>query len=187
MTTLDSMLRKLAPLNVYDLSETSCVYAELAAYAEALDAHRANLDEALRECFISSAESYGLDSREEVIGDIRENYTAAERRQMLISRRCVSDNDFTPAAFDRLIKGLGAESCTMNEMPSDCMISVTLNGVLDTVDEAWITNQIRLLMPAHLAVFVYLGGLTFLEIDSANVTFAVYDNADYTWAQLENR
>ena len=187
MTSLDSMLRKLAPLNVYDLSETSCVYAELAAYAEALDAYRANLDETLRECFISSAESYGLDLREEIIGSVRENYTTAERRQMLISRKCIGDNDFTPAAFDGLIRGLGAQSCTMNEMPSDYMITITLKGVLETVDETWIINQIKLLMPAHLAVFVYAGGLTFLEIDSANVTFAVYDNADYTWAQLENR
>lgn len=187
MTSLESMIRKLAPLNIYDLSDTSCVYAELAAYAEALDAHRANLDEALRECFISSAESYGLTAREKIIGNERESYSTAERRQMLISRKCICDNDFTPAAFDRLIKGLGAESYTMTEMPSDFILTITLNGVFETVDEAWIENQIKLLMPAHLGVFVYLGGLTFLEIDSANVTYAVFDNADYTWTQLENR
>ena len=186
MTTLQSFIKKLSPLNIYDISEGTNIFAELSAYSYALDRHRSNMDDTLRECFISTAESYGIETREKVFGNIRSDYTLAQRREMLRLRRGFGNSDFTLNGFDKFITSLGVDSYSLLEMCSSFEISVTMYNTFNSTDEKWIENQIKLIMPAHLTTYVYYGGPTFAEIDSADSSYSDFDVQNKTWAQIEN-
>ena len=64
MTSLESMINKLKPLGVYNLNSDSLVYAELSAFAVGIDILRDELDELLREAFVKTAESFGIENLE---------------------------------------------------------------------------------------------------------------------------
>ena len=186
MTSLQSFVKKLSPLSVYDISEGTNIIAELSSYAYALDRHRSNMENALRECFISTAESYGIETREKVFGNIRGDYTLSQRREMLRLRRGFGNSDFTVEGFDKFMRSLGVESYSLLEMSSRNEVSVTVNNTFNSTDAKWIENQIKLIMPAHLTTRVYYGGRTFSQIDSADSSCAEFDAQNKTWAQIDN-
>ena len=186
MTTLQSFVKKLNPLGIYDIQEGSNIYAELSAYAYALDRHRDNMEAVLRECFISTAEGYGIEIREKVFGNVRENYTPEQRREMLKLRRGLGNGDYTLEGFDRFMRSLGADSYNLHEMNLSYEVSVTINNSFNSTDAKWAENQIKLIMPAHLITHVYYGGALFSQIDSANMTYADFDSQNSTWTQLDN-
>lgn len=186
MTALQSITKKLNPIAVYDIREGTNIFAELSAYAYALDKHRDNMETVLRECFISTAESYGIEIREKVFGNIRRDYTKEQRREMLRLRRGFGESDFTPAGFDKFMRSLGVGSYNLLEMSGTDEVSVTLNNTFNSTDTKWIENQINQIMPAHLIVYVYYGGPTFFEIDSADLTYAEFDSNNKTWTQIDN-
>ncbi len=186
MTALQSMISKLEPLGVYNLEEGSNIYNELCAYAAALDVHRENIDTALRESFISTSESYGILSREKVIGDSRDSYTLAERRNMLILRKCLSERDFTVAAFAEFMESFGVNSYRITEIPSQYSITVKIEGSYSAKDAAWIRNQIALVLPAHLNAYIYFGGIAWAQLDAYEDTFSEIDALDRTWQTFDN-
>lgn len=186
VTALQSLSKKLAPLNIYDIREGTNIFAELSAYAYAINKHRQNTQIALRECFISTAESYGIEMREKVFGNPREDYTLSQRREMLKLRRGLGDSDFTLAGFDKFMNSLGAGSYNLLEMYSTYEAAVTMFNTFSNTDAEWIENQINLFLPAHIIVYVYYGGPTFSEIDTADLTYSAFDTNDKTWRQIEN-
>lgn len=186
VTTIESFIKKLEPLGVYDISEGTNICAELSAYAEALDKHRENMDEALRECFISTAEGYGIEIREKVFGQLRERYTNSKRREMLSLRRSLGENDFTRAGLDRFMASLGVDSYSLQELYGTYTIIVTISNTFTDTEAKWIEKQIKEIMPAHLITLVYYGGSTFSEIDAENLTYSAFDNRNSTWAEIDN-
>lgn len=186
VTTLESFFKKLEPLGIYNISEGTNIFAELSAYAEALDRHRDNMDTVLRECFISTSESYGLEIREKVFGQLRGSYTDSKRREMLSLRWGLGDGDYTRAGLDRFMASLGVESYSLQELYGTYTIVVTISNTFTDAEAKWIEIQIKQFMPAHLTVNVYYGGPTFSEIDADNLTFSAFDNQNRTWAEIDN-
>lgn len=187
MKALESMIKKLTPLGLYDTRTTSNVYAELAAYASVLDDHRDMLDEALRECFVSTAETYGLDTKERVVGDVRSDVDIKERRAMLSTRASLGEADYNLSGFERFMKSFGVHDYTVSESPLTHSITVTFTGDYQSNTESWIINQIKLILPAHLNMYVYAGGRDWNTIDSSNYLYLTFDGWDYTWAQLNTQ
>lgn len=186
MTSFESITSKLAPTGIYNINKGSNVYNEISAYCEALDNHRKNIDEALKECFISSAEGYGLDNREEVIGSLRTDYSIDDRRNMLILRRTMGENDFTLAGFERFLTSIGVYDYRIEEIYELNEIVINIFGSYSPADEAWITNQINLMVPAHLICDVYLGGVKWNTLDVQNYTFKELDSNNYTWTEFNS-
>ena len=184
MRALESMIKKLRPLEIYDTKTTGHIYAELAAYAAALDYYRDLLDEALCECFISTAKGFGLETREKVIGDVRRDCSTAQRRSMLSTRASLGETDYTLSGFDRFMKSFGVQDYTLSESPTAQSVTVTIMGDYSRNTESWIINQIELILPAHLDMYVYSGGRDWQAIDTANEQYATFDSYDYTWEQL---
>ena len=147
VTAFRSLSKKLAPLNIYDMSEGTNIFAEISAYAYAIDKHRQNTQVVLRECFISTAESYGIETREKVFGNLREDYTLSQRREMLKLRRGFGDSDFTLAGFDKFMNSLGAGSCSLQEMYRTYEAAVTMFNTFSDTDAQWIENQIEKFLP----------------------------------------
>ena len=186
VTALQSLSQKLTPLNIFDISEGTNIFAELSAYAYAIDRHRQNTQIVLRECFISTAESYGIEMREKVFGNLRVDYTLSQRREMLKLRRGFGDGDFTLAGFDEFMTSLGVGSYNLLEMFSTYEAVVTMYNTFSSTDAEWIENQIEQFLPAHILVHIYYGGPLFSEIDAEDLTYSAFDTNDKTWLQIEN-
>lgn len=184
--TLDSMIKKLSPLEVYDLSESSTVYAELAAFSVGLDAMRNTLSELLKEGFISTAEDFGIDNEEKLSGVVRNELPLEERRRMLIERRSLSVNDFTRKGLEKILSFMGVEGEIL-EYPTVQRICLDLRGgEYDDARKEWILSQAKELLPAHLEQDVVFSGFTWADSDDNGLSFAYMDGRDYTWLYIDS-
>ncbi len=184
MTALESLTDKLSPLGIYNLSGDTNIMNELKAYACALDKHRENIDTLLRECFISSAESYGITLREKLVGEIKSFYPLGKRREMLIIRNSFSENDFTIDGLKKFIKSLGVTDYTISENYAMNVISVCVGGSYSDAEAKWIKKQIEDILPAHLEAYVYYGGKTWRQFELQDKTFAQLDALDLRWQDI---
>lgn len=184
MTSLVSMIKKLEPLGVYNMQSGFIIRCELQAYAAALDEHRNNIEKTLEECFINTADDYGIELREKMIGSLRSNYSLNKRREMLLMRNSFGENDFTADALGNFIRSLGVNEYDIVENPSGNIISVTLGGSFSDVETAWIIRQIKNFLPAHLESYVYPAGKTWHQFQLSDKTFLQLDTDDLTWSQI---
>ena len=83
MTGYQSMVSKLAPLRLYNITEHSEIGVELSVIAEEIDAFYEYMDEVLREMFIATAQSWGISEREKFICKEKSNLTLEKRRELL--------------------------------------------------------------------------------------------------------
>ena len=152
MSSLTSIKKKLRPLNLYNLNDNNIINAELSAYAIALDMINSKIAELERECFISTAESYGLDLREKLFGYVRDNLEASKRRDMLIYRGSITSNDFTKKKLEEALMASGMEA-TITEDFENNEITVNCTNIFDTLKtEAEAQTAAEEFMPAHLDV-----------------------------------
>lgn len=184
MTSLQSMVRKLTPLGIYNLSDGTNIKNELAAYACALDVHRENIDKALRECFISTAIDYGIETREKVVGDIKSFYPLSKRREMLQIRKSFTEKDFTLSSIGRFINGLGVSDYNISENPANNVIGICIGGSYSDSESRWIKKQIEEILPSHLDAFVYFGGKTWYQFEQQDKTFSELDLLDLKWKDI---
>lgn len=185
MMSFESMIKKLSPLKVYDLSEGSVIYAELAAFSAGLDILRESLDEMLKEGFIGTAESYGIENTERLVGNVRDDLDLNKRREMLVKRLSLCANDFTPAAFKQMLVLMGVEG-EVCEYPFLQRISLDLSeGEYTQAQREWIVSQAKALLPAHLEWDVVFGGFSWADADSAGNTFHELDAKGYTWETID--
>ena len=102
MTAFDSMAEKLKATGLYDISEGTFLYAEIAAYAAGIEIYCEILDELLREHFIATAESYGLEMYEKMLSVCNIDKSLEGRRNSIISAMSVTNSDFTKSGFEKL-------------------------------------------------------------------------------------
>lgn len=150
MNSLISIKKKLRPLNLYNLNDDNIINAELFAYAVALDMINLKLLELERECFISTAESYGLNLREKLFGYVRNNLEVSKRRDMLIYRGAITSNDFTKKKLEEALMASGIKA-TITENFEDNKITINCTDIFDTVKtEAEAQAAAEEFIPAHL-------------------------------------
>lgn len=185
MRSLESMIKKLLPLSVYNLKEGSINYAELSAFSEGLDLLRDTLDELLRESFINTAETWGIENLERLSGSARDDLPLIKRREMLTERLSLSTADFTPKGFEKMLRLLGVEG-EIEEYPEDMRIVINLSGhELATAQREWVVYQAEALLPAHLNFDVVFSGFNWKISDALNNTFGAMDNKGYCWKEID--
>ncbi len=185
MRSLESMIKKLLPLSVYNLKEGSINYAELSAFSEGLDLLRDTLDELLRESFINTAETWGIENLERLSGSVRDDLPLIKRREMLTERLSLSTADFTPKGFEKMLRLLGVEG-EIEEYPEDMRIVINLSGhELATAQREWVVYQAEALLPAHLNFDVVFSGFNWKISDALNNTFGAMDNKGYCWKEID--
>lgn len=124
--SLESMLDKLAPIGLYNTGEGSALEKELSVYSAALDEAFSLLDELERECYISTAEDYGLSEREKVSDRERSDLETEVRRDRLMRAESNVLAYCTPEGFSEFVRMLGAQSFTVTENPSQRTLTVTI-------------------------------------------------------------
>lgn len=186
MTAVESMIKKMSALKIYDISEDSEIYRELCCYSVALDEHRQMLQEVLDECFIATAVDYGITNRESISGNVKSEYSIEKRREMLHLRSSIGDNDFTLQGFDRIMKCLGVSDYQITERYNFFEIYIHIKGDYSKVERKWIEKEINKILPAHIKGFIYFQGMSWKEIDNKNLTFSEMDEKDYKWSYINN-
>lgn len=154
MDALTSIKNKLSNLGLYSLNSGDTVTAEIYAYAEGLDILYSLLSELEKECFVSTAESYGLTNRENIFKYSRGALNTDARRKMLISALSISNNSFNKAGIENalLLTGIVA---TITESPSTNSVTVNCSQIIDdTITQSQIESNVRRFIPPHLSYTV---------------------------------
>ena len=185
MNPLASMKKKLEPLGVYTLESGSLVDAELEVYASEFTRALEFLAELQRELFIRTAQSYGLDLREQAFGPKRDYLEEDARREMLLYRGAVTVNDFRKADIEKAMIACGLEASLYEPMDGQTLY-FNCTGLIDefhTQEE--VEAAAEEFLPAHLAAEFDLRILTWDYIDGLDLTFDGMDTKDLTWDQID--
>ena len=154
MSVISDLIKKLQPLNLYSLSKTSNVYFELSVYASELENINSSIDELLKECFVQTAESYGVDNIESIYMSPNINVDIVTRRKRILNRLKINDSDYTVEGIKNAIKSFGGENFEILEYPSENKITINVNDSLSDTHREFIKSEIEKIMPAHNTLIV---------------------------------
>lgn len=187
MNIIDSMKEKLSVFSIYDLDkQNSLVLAELNAYKKGLDLIKESLDELERECFLSTAQGFGLDLREKVFTSKKDDLTFDERREMLKYRYSITSNDFNKNSIEKALIATGIR-CYIIENPSSQSIYINCLERFDTtLSQEEIQKSAEKFLPAHSTYTFDFRPLQWSQIEDKDLTFQEMDNADLTWSEIDN-
>lgn len=185
MNVLTQLKSRLKPLGLYNLSSESIINAELSAYAVGLEFLNDKFAELERECFISTAQSFGLDLREKLFGYLKSDLDTSERRERLLYKSKITSNDYTKAKIEEAARSCGIEGYIIEnnggyEFDFNC--SDTFSSVEErksAVDEA------TEFLPAHLRCNFDFRDLSWDKIDENDYTFNQMDSEDLTWNEID--
>lgn len=149
MTSYESMTQKLAPLGLYRLTPGTQTDLELRVYADELDRLFGRLDEMTRECFIATAQDWGITQRERFFGKEKTGLSLEVRRELLLTAERETGSDPTPEGCGDFLRSCGAEDFEINESPSLAKITVTIRGISDGGAQKLIKNRMEAYIPAH--------------------------------------
>ena len=125
--------------------ETSADWEVIAA-ARGIDALEAAIDDFFADCFVSTAETEALDCWDKLFWGGVTGARDDRRRAMTAARLSVSPEDFTAAAYDKILTAAGIQG-KITENADGLLVTVTAyNGV--TAAQA--KQVLALLLPAHL-------------------------------------
>lgn len=186
MSSLNSMKQKLRPLGFYDLNDDTLISAELSAYAVALDEISATLDEIERECFVSTAESYGLGMRERMLGPEQTNKSVEKRRKQLLYRSAITANDFTKSSLEKALAASGIIGSIV-EYPSQNSVHINCSGLVsDSLEKSEAQSMVEEFLPAHLECIFNFSTLQWDSIDAKENTFDEMEARNLTWDEIDN-
>ncbi len=154
MDSFTSMKSKLLPLGLYSLENDSVVCSELRAYSEGLDSLFEDIDILLRESFLQTAESYGIEEREKQIGRPRPDLTTAQRRARLTALESNAISACTPANLLAYIRALGLSDVSLAEVPSHSHLTVHVRDALTDGEKSSVKEKILSAAPAGIVTSV---------------------------------
>lgn len=153
MDSLTSMKSKLEKTGIYKFDGGSNVEKELKAYAIEIDRLFEQLAVLQRECFIDTAQSYGILLRENFLGFDRSYLELDERRKILKACEQMSGS-CTVGAFGLMLESYGIENYKFEENPTNNSLKVYVYDEVDEESKALIVSQVKEDFPLHLNVEV---------------------------------
>ncbi len=151
MSEFDGMKRVLEDAGLYNIVPARIVYAELKAYAEGLDLYFDEAEELIRECFISTAESFGLTLREELVQRLNLLSTLAGRRLALINALSISAKDGTPEGIVKLAESFNVQGSFTYDTAQN-KLTFTCSSTVSQDNKSLMQEQMKKFAPAW-AVF----------------------------------
>lgn len=154
MSVISDLIKKLQPLNLYSLSKSSNVYFELSVYASELELLKSSISELLKECFVQTAESYGIDNIESIYMSPDINSDINTRRERIIGRLKINDSYYTVNDIKQAIKCFGAENFDVLEYPTENKLEINVHDSLSDTQTEFIKSEIEKIVPAHNTFYV---------------------------------
>jgi hypothetical protein len=183
MNVLDSMIKKLTPLGIYEFGNTM-VKKELEVYAQELQSIRDDLDTIHSETFIQTAQLYGLTEREKIYSKSSPELPLQTRRTMLLKRYATNEKGASLSAISDYAASLGATVTVTEYIPYTLVVVDVVGSVFTEEMQDFIKEQMISIMPAHLLVEVYFNGAQWSEINSASSTWAQWDAQNRSWQDI---
>ena len=146
MSEFDTMSRILSDTGLYSIEQGSVIYAELMAYAEGLDIYFGEAEELLRECFVGTAESYGLSLREQLFHRINFGIQTAARRSRLLAALSVGQKDFNTEGMQKICDAFGVSGSFTFDI-SEMKITFECTNNMTEYQRIRLEDQMRVLMP----------------------------------------
>lgn len=143
-----AMHNALLATGIYEITESTRLYAELKAYDAGLQMLHDQLDELLQEALIPTAVSYGLEEKELLFGLNFSSCTEEERRELLCMRGAIDVNSFSKAAFLNILESGGIEA-EVTESPSTQQIAVQILSVKGNQTQQDTQKAVSDYIPAH--------------------------------------
>lgn len=144
MTAFESLYNKLSALGIYDLQEGTKKYAELMAYAEGLELIYEELDTLLKECFVSTAEDFGLNNYEDMMAVCNMDQSLSGRRNSIMSTLQITNSDSRMKDFDKIC-GIFNIHGTFSDEPGKLIFNCTDSLTAD--QKEIITEQMKKFCP----------------------------------------
>ena len=142
------MQNALIATGIYEITESTRLYAELKAYDAGLQMLHDQLDELLQEALIPTAVSYGLAEKELLFGLNLSSCTEEERRKLLCMRGAIDVNSFSKADFLNILQSGGIEA-EVTESPSTQQIGVRVLSVKGVQTQQDTQTAVSDYIPAH--------------------------------------
>lgn len=153
MTAYESIKNKLSATGIYTIKQGGLIDAEIKAYAIALQRFYDKLDELLRECFVQTAEGYGLEQLEAMARTYMSGDELESRRNKLINRLQINPSIIGKDALEKQAASLGLE-CNITENCSESKLNVdVLTEVADDKKE-FLKAELLRFAPLHLIMYV---------------------------------
>ena len=146
-----SMRRRLTETGVYRADGTTAVDAELAAYQAGLQPLTERYEALWQELFVQTAENWGLEKKEHLVGCAAGVVSAEQRRAMLLHHLSVGESAFSKQALEDALACVGI-SAAITELPSEGKLRIIvtdLSGMAEPDEETAVALAERFL-PVHL-------------------------------------
>ena len=150
MNALQSMCDKMAKTGLYHLGVDNLVYKELAAYAEGLDILYDAFEELFRECFVSTAEDYGLTIREGIINKLNLDQTVEGRRKSVLAALSIANTDNRVAAYEKYPTIFNVNGEFTEDFENKKIIFHCTDGIT-SAQKTLLEKQMKEYMPCWLA------------------------------------
>lgn len=154
MSSFESMKTKIESTGIYNVADGTNIKKELLTYAEGLDKVFEELSVMERECFIETAQSYGLSEREHFLGVDRSSQTIENRRKMLEAAEQLR-GDCTVQGFEQIVRSYGIEKFKFVEHPTGFYIILYVYDKLTDEQQAVLRSRANEDFPAHINVTIY--------------------------------
>ena len=146
MGEFQNMVQRIEETGMYEVTQGGELYAELMAYAEGLDMFFGEAEELLRECFVSTAESYGITLREALFHRVRFNSTLQEKRDRLTAALSVCQKDNTTQGMQKICDAFGVDGTFTFDI-SEMKITFECTRTMTEYVRSQLEEQMRVLMP----------------------------------------
>lgn len=154
MSSFESMKTKLESTGIYNVTDGSNIRKELITYADEIDRLFTELSEIERECFIETAQDYGLSERERFLGVDRSSQVVEKRRELLETAEQLRGN-CTISNFENIVRGYGVESFEIIERPTGNLVILNIYDTFTDEQKSVIRSRVNEDFPAHINVTVY--------------------------------
>lgn len=180
MDLLTQMKNILLPLGLYSLTGETLVDHELAAYFTGLDRLRRRLSELERECFIQTAENFGLTMRETLYTVSKTDLPVAERRQRLLYRFSPESEKSTRGGVEKAMASLGL-TAVIGEYLATQMILLANILPLPPNELKPLYLAAKAVLPANLRISFNIMTPNWNTLDALNYSFQHWDFLDLPW------
>ena len=186
MNSKQRLYRLLSPLKLYSLRGNTLVDAELASYLAVMQIVEQKLRQLYSGLFVALADGQQLKRWERMVGiPIKENVSLEERRRMVLERLSVTPQDFTKEGLQKALASAGIQ-VEIQELPQEGKIRIISKGITGghfTLDE--VKQAINRFLPSHLTTEFDIGSLTWEMFDQKDYTFAQWDGKGATWEYFD--
>ena len=147
MSEFAQMKQLLEDTGLYDVTDGSLIKAELMAYAAGLDTYFDALDSLKRECFVATAEDYGLQYRENLLRQLNLLTTTAGRRNALLKAFSLTNADNTQEGLEKIRDSFNAHG-TFSYDAASMTLTFTCTDTLTAEQRTLLEQQFPSYLPA---------------------------------------